>query len=86
MPQVVPAQKRAQDPRRVLANLFFACQMIPLAVGAGRDEVPWPPSSVFLGKAQDQGAAAIWAVMESSRKGEGCALLLSKCLGALPRA
>lgn len=40
MPQVVPAQKRAQDPRRVLANLFFACQMIPLAVGAGRDEVP----------------------------------------------
>lgn len=55
MPQVVPAQKRAQDPRRVLANLFFACQMIPLAVGTGRDEVPWPPSCVFLGKEQDQG-------------------------------
>lgn len=30
--------------------------------------------------------AAIWGVVESSGKGEGCFSLLSKCLGALARA
>lgn len=43
---------------------------------------PGPEQHLF-GKDRDQLVAAVWVVVESSRTGEGCFSLLSKCLGAL---